>query len=83
MVWDNTQLSVLEVTEAKKKTPRFPSRERNFAVRRRGLRQSGGVGVGVCLGASPMPTTPEPDCVAYTIEDRLNGTIADAASGTT
>ncbi|XP_034941041.1 prickle planar cell polarity protein 3-A isoform X4 [Chelonus insularis] len=39
MVWDD-RLSVKEVTEEKKKTPRFPSRERNFAVRRRGVRRT-------------------------------------------
>uniref|UniRef100_A0A6V7MBX2 Uncharacterized protein n=1 Tax=Bracon brevicornis TaxID=1563983 RepID=A0A6V7MBX2_9HYME len=39
MVWDDG-LSVKEVNEEKKKTPKFPSRERNFAVRRRGQRQA-------------------------------------------
>ncbi|XP_008204248.1 prickle planar cell polarity protein 3-A isoform X4 [Nasonia vitripennis] len=39
MVCDDL-LSVKEVTEIKRKTPRFPSRERNFAMRRRGPRRS-------------------------------------------
>ncbi|XP_046750981.1 prickle planar cell polarity protein 3-A isoform X4 [Diprion similis] len=83
MVWDNTQVSVLEVTQVKKKTPRFPSRERNFAVRRRGPRQSGGVGVGVCVGASPMPTTPEDhSSLAYVFEDSGNDT-ENADNGST
>lgn len=74
MVWDNTQQSVHEVTEIKKKTPRFPSRERNFAVRRRARRQTGGVGVDVRVGASPTPTINE-DCVAYTLEDSCNNDV--------
>ena len=39
MVWDDRLISVKEVTEIKRITPRFPSRERNFAVRRRGPRR--------------------------------------------
>lgn len=38
MVWED-RLSVNEVIEEKKKTPKFPSRERNFAIKRRGTRQ--------------------------------------------
>lgn len=34
MVWD-LKLSVKQVSVEKKKTPKFPSRERNHAVRRR------------------------------------------------
>ncbi|KAL7295825.1 hypothetical protein TKK_0010873 [Trichogramma kaykai] len=40
MVWDDRLISVKELTEIKRRTPRFPSRERNFAVRRRGPRRS-------------------------------------------
>lgn len=36
MVWDNRVALMDEVVkELKKKTPKFPSRERNFAIRRR------------------------------------------------
>ncbi|KAK0093062.1 hypothetical protein PV326_014401 [Microctonus aethiopoides] len=38
MVWED-RLSVKGVIEEKKKTPKFPSRERNFAIKRRGTRQ--------------------------------------------
>ncbi|XP_011312453.1 prickle-like protein 3 isoform X4 [Fopius arisanus] len=50
MVWDDG-LSVREVNEEKKKTAKFPSRERNFAVRRRGPRRTVSVresGVSLC-----------------------------------
>ncbi|KYN34386.1 hypothetical protein ALC56_11494 [Trachymyrmex septentrionalis] len=67
MVWDNG-LSVKDVTEMKKKTPRFPSRERNFAMRRRGPRRSSLI-IG---GASPIGAPPiepqdaaEPDRRTY------------------
>ncbi|XP_024888422.1 prickle planar cell polarity protein 3 isoform X5 [Temnothorax curvispinosus] len=68
MVWDNGLL-VKEVTEMKKKTPRFPSRERNFAMRRRGPRRSSSLIIG---GASPIGAPPiepqdaaEPDRRTY------------------
>ncbi|KAL6260542.1 hypothetical protein P5V15_008064 [Pogonomyrmex californicus] len=73
MVWDNG-LSVKEVTEMKKKTPRFPSRERNFAMRRRGPRRSSSLIIG---GATPIGAPPiepqdaaEPDRRTY--EDPCN-----------
>jgi len=60
MVWDNG-LSVKEVAEMKKKTPRFPSRERNFAMRRRGPRRSSLI-IG---GVSPISAPPiEPQDIA-------------------
>lgn len=58
MVWDDG-LSVKELSEMKKKTPRFPSRERNFAMRRRGPRRSSLI----LGGASPIGAPPaEPQC---------------------
>ncbi|XP_057336907.1 prickle planar cell polarity protein 3-A-like isoform X3 [Microplitis mediator] len=62
MVWDD-RLSVKEVTEEKKKTPRFPSRERNFAVRRKGPRRTATTresGFSVSDLPSPMPPPPPP-----------------------
>lgn len=62
MVWDD-RLSVKEVTEEKKKTPRFPSRERNFAVRRKGARRAAPTresGFSVSDLPSPMPPPPPP-----------------------
>lgn len=51
MVWDDG-LSVKELTEMRKKTPRFPSRERNFAMRRRGVRRTFSLSLG---GLTPLP----------------------------
>lgn len=56
MVWDDG-LSVKELTEMRKKTPRFPSRERNFAMRRRGVRRTFSLSLG---SASPL-SGPPPD----------------------
>lgn len=62
MVWDDRLVSVREVTEAKRKTPRFPSRERNFAVRRRGPRRSAPLlAAGFCSnGSLDLPGSVEP-----------------------
>ncbi|KAL6425255.1 hypothetical protein ACFW04_009473 [Cataglyphis niger] len=75
MVWDDG-LSVKEVTEMKKKTPRFPSRERNFAMRRRGPRRSTSLYLG---GVSPIGVPPietqdaaEPDRHVYKDPERCN-----------
>lgn len=61
MVWDD-RLSVKEVTEEKKKTPRFPSRERNFAVRRKGARKTTARENGFSVSDLPpvMPPPPPP-----------------------
>ncbi|CAG5107553.1 Similar to esn: Protein espinas (Drosophila melanogaster) [Cotesia congregata] len=61
MVWDD-RLSVKEVTEEKKKTPRFPSRERNFAVRRKGARKTTTRENGFSVSDLPpvMPPPPPP-----------------------
>ncbi|XP_076247721.1 four and a half LIM domains protein limpet isoform X5 [Calliopsis andreniformis] len=56
MVWDDG-LSVKELTDMRKKTPRFPSRERNFAMRRRGVRRTFSLGL---ANASPL-VAPPPD----------------------
>ncbi|XP_026671257.1 prickle planar cell polarity protein 3 isoform X5 [Ceratina calcarata] len=58
MVWDDG-LSVKELTDMRKKTPRFPSRERNFAMRRRGIRSTFSLGSASPLAALP----PDPDVV--------------------
>ncbi|XP_066584465.1 uncharacterized protein [Prorops nasuta] len=55
MVWDDG-LSVKELTEMKKKTPKFPSRERNFAMRRKGPRRTlSFLGDASPIGAPPIP----------------------------
>ncbi|OAD60539.1 hypothetical protein WN48_05056 [Eufriesea mexicana] len=68
MVWDDG-LSVKELTEMRKKTPRFPSRERNFAMRRRGIQRNFPLGL---ASASPLPGPPPPDvqeeCVRCTYD---------------
>lgn len=65
MVWDDG-LSVKELTDMRKKTPRFPSRERNFAMRRRGVRRTFSLGLG---NASPL-VAPPPDIQDIQEEER-------------
>lgn len=61
MVWDDRLVSVREVNEVKRRTPRFPSRERNFAVRRRGPRRSTSLlGASLCSsGSFDLPASVE------------------------
>ncbi|CAL7942999.1 unnamed protein product [Xylocopa violacea] len=62
-------LSVKELTEMRKKTPRFPSRERNFAVRRRGARRMFPLSLGSAFPlAAPQPDIHEEEPANYAHE---------------
>jgi len=81
MVWDDG-LSVRELTEMKKKTPRFPSRERNFAMRRRGPRRSSSLILGAASPIGVPPIEPRSRDVAQpdrrTHEDPRNSDTRNA-----
>ncbi|XP_015191095.1 PREDICTED: prickle-like protein 3 isoform X4 [Polistes dominula] len=72
MVWED-RLSVKELTEMKKKTPRFPSRERNFAMRRRGPRRSASL---MLPNASPIGAPPIEKESTYTYEEPCNDNLS-------
>ncbi|XP_076177271.1 four and a half LIM domains protein limpet isoform X5 [Ptiloglossa arizonensis] len=72
MVWDDG-LSVKGLAEMRKKTPRFPSRERNFAMRRRGVRRAFSLSLG---SMSPIAGLP-PDIQE---EERTDCTLDDSSS---
>ncbi|KAF7395868.1 hypothetical protein V1477_013132 [Vespula maculifrons] len=72
MVWED-RLSVKELTEMKKKTPRFPSRERNFAMRRRGPRRSASL---ILPNASPIGAPPIEEEPAYLYEEPCNDNLS-------
>ncbi|KAI4480155.1 hypothetical protein M0804_010516 [Polistes exclamans] len=72
MVWEDL-LSVKELTEMKKKTPRFPSRERNFAMRRRGPRRSASL---MLPNASPIGAPPIEKESVYTYEEPCNDNLS-------
>ena len=63
-------MSVKEVTEAKKKTPRFPSRERNFAMRRRGPRR-----LASCRESGVSPTGVPPPILETDIPRVIEGDV--------
>lgn len=71
MVWDDG-LSVKEVTEMKKKTPPFPSRERNLAMRRRGPRRSSSLGEASPIGVPPVQSQNAVELDRRTCEDPYN-----------
>jgi len=71
MVWDDG-LSVRELTEMKKKTPRFPSRERNFAMRRRGPRRSSSLILGAASPIGVPPIEPRSRDVAQPEDPRIS-----------
>ena len=72
MVWEDG-LSVKELTDMRKKTPRFPSRERNFAMRRRGVRRAFSLGL---ASASPLAAVAPPPDIQE--EERTDRTLEDA-----
>ncbi|XP_076281329.1 four and a half LIM domains protein limpet isoform X5 [Lasioglossum baleicum] len=74
MVWDDG-LSVKELFDMRKKTPRFPSRERNFAMRRRGGRRAFSVGLGNAFPVPGPPDIQEEDRPDYVADDSSNNNV--------
>ncbi|XP_034186108.2 four and a half LIM domains protein limpet isoform X5 [Osmia lignaria lignaria] len=75
MVWDDG-LSVRELTEMRKKTPQFPSRERNFAMRRRGIRRGFSLSLGSASPiAAPPPNTREEEGADRNQRDSCNNNV--------